>query len=41
MQQHKKRRFAARKRIEKKYLAKVADIVKLAEARLAEREKNK
>ncbi|EPE05805.1 hypothetical protein F503_08336 [Ophiostoma piceae UAMH 11346] len=37
---HKKRRFAARKRIEKKYQAKVADIVKLAEARLAERQKN-
>ncbi|KAL1903058.1 hypothetical protein Sste5346_000342 [Sporothrix stenoceras] len=37
--EHKKHRFAARKKIEKKYQTKVAEIVKRTEARLAERDK--
>ncbi|CAK7205909.1 hypothetical protein SEUCBS139899_008689 [Sporothrix eucalyptigena] len=38
---HKKRRFAIRKKIEKKYETKVAEIVKRTETRLAERDKTK
>ncbi|ERT02160.1 uncharacterized protein SPSK_05594 [Sporothrix schenckii 1099-18] len=36
--EHKKHRFAARKKIEKKYQTKVAEIVKRTEARMAERD---
>ena len=37
--QHKKHRFAARKKIEKKYVTKVAEIVRITEARLVELDK--